>query len=110
VSGSVNKTSHDGCIFTVRPQVLPASHMGAHGTGVLAHGVQPEKGQEVCVTERERVCVDACVRACDIRLLAADQIGEDRRFDPRLLRSEVSQILKPQNSTRHLCYRCVNVY
>lgn len=56
---SVNKTSDDGCIFIVRTQVLPASHMDTHGTGVLAHSSQPEKGQDaVCVAERE------CVRGC----------------------------------------------
>lgn len=48
---SVNKTSDDGCIFIVRTQVLPASHMDTHGTGVLAHGSRPEKGQDVvCVS------------------------------------------------------------
>lgn len=60
---SVNKTSDDGCIFIVRPQVLPASHMDTHGTGVLAHTGQPGKGQDVpCVAAR--VCVDVCVCAC----------------------------------------------
>lgn len=59
---SVNKTSDDGCIFIVRPQVLPASHMDTHGTGVLAHAGQPEEGQDVpcvCVCVAQRECVDA---------------------------------------------------
>lgn len=64
----MNKTSDDGCIFIVRPQVLPASHMDTHGTGVLAHAGQPEKGQDgVCMAvnerKRERECVDVCVYA-----------------------------------------------
>lgn len=28
---------NNGCIFIVRPQVLPASHMVTHGIGALAH-------------------------------------------------------------------------
>lgn len=55
---SVNKTSDDGCIFIVRPQVLPASHMDTHGTGILAHTDQTEKGQDV-VCVYVRVCVHA---------------------------------------------------
>lgn len=57
---AVNKTSDDGCIFTVRPQVLPASHMDTHGTGVLAHAGQPDKSQDaacVCECVAERECV-----------------------------------------------------
>lgn len=61
---SVNKTSDDGCIFIVRPQVLPASHMDTHGTGVLAGTRRPTGGgprRGACVAT---VCVDECVRAC----------------------------------------------
>ncbi len=49
----------------MKPQVLPASHMDTHGTGVLAHTGQPEKGQDVvCEAERESVCRCVCVHAC----------------------------------------------
>lgn len=61
----MDETSDDGCVFIVRPQVLPASHMDTHGTGVLAHTGQPEKGPSVvCMALRECVQMYVCVCAC----------------------------------------------